>query len=784
MAMSTVIHTPDHRTAASPDPPESPGALTNRRFTVGDFLTVLFKYKWVVLLTFLGTVLGTLTWLWIRSDSYETSGKIVIKFTREVADPRTSLSASTTRVLPPTRPDINTEAELIKSYALVEQVVTTMHLDRPSVEIPPAALLPRAKYELRHLYHWVQDAIDDLQVTAGLKEALTDKEKVIVELIRGLKVESVKDSSVVNVSLTSPIKHGAGSVLNTFIDLYRKRRLAVGRISGKVDFFDQQARIAEQRLHAGEEQLQSLKDQFDISSMPEQTSLILKSLSEAERNARETADEVRGAEAKASLLGEQLKSVSPTLVTSQLESRNLQLDQLSQKKADLELERQRLLAKYDQKSIQIEDVDRQIQRVTQLLADTDHTVQQSQTTSENSNYVGLQKELLTTTQFLASARVRLQGQLKAVRDYETQLRQLRRAEVTFNELSREIMLDDETYRLNQRNAVEAKASEALDSHGVSSIEVVDPAVDPILASGIRKTYLMGGAIALGLLLAICLAFFFEGLDSSVDSADDVEACLGRPMWGSVLLARKSKLGVQLAFLRDRRAVLTVRTNGHFARTGRGGRPRFSRESPNSVSDWPSGEDFAAIAAKLTSAVIEGRTHVFVMQGASAGAGATTVTIGMARALAAEFARRTLVVSPDSGSVMEEFLDHAGTFRELHLGNVPARLYEVTPNLGVLTYATSGRDPVRFSPSEIVSALSMVPDYEFVLVDAPESLAPYLRTQLGRGSEGVIVVAEWGETRGEILSRLNEEARRDGVRILAGVLNKRKYLIPEPIYRLL
>ncbi len=715
------------------------------RFTLRDFLLVLFKYKGVAVGCFVATVLGTLGWLWVRSDSYETSATIVIKFSREAADPETSLSPNTTRVLPATRPDINTEAELIKSYALINDVVSVLHLDAPPPDIPPPGLLPRIKFELKGIYHWAQSALETIQTRAGLTEPLTLKEKVIVRLIRGLKVETVKDSSVVKVTLSSPIKQHAGEVVNTLIEQYRKRRMSVQTISGKTEFFDREATTYKDRLHTAEERLNALKEQFNISSMPEQINLLLTNLSDADRVARETQDQVDAAQAKIVLLRTQLKELSPNLMTSQIDSRNTQLDELAKKKVELELERQRLSAKYDDKSVLLQDLDSEIKRVDQLLAGTQTTVQQSRTTSVNSNYVDLEKELLATTQLLASERARLSGEQKSVEDYQQQLERLRTAEIAFNQLSRDVALNDETYRLHQRNATEATVSDALNSQGISGIEVVDPAVDPILASGIRKSYLFGGAIAIGLLLGVGLAFLFEALDRTADSTEDVENHLGRPLWGSLSLVSKAKSPAQVI-----------------------------------AHDI---DEFSALAARLENSATGPGPHVFLLQSASEKAGVTTATVGLGRAFERS-GQRTLIIDPESDPVLNALkCGSNGVGRDLDLpGGNRAKLWEISPDLSAITFPSSTSHHSQITAEDMDTVIARLPGYLFVLVDAGLFVHRRLVSQFSHASGGILVVAEWQKTRREVLDRLREECRQENVKVVAGILNKRRYLIPDFIYK--
>src|SRR5689334_22466159 len=68
--------------------------------SVRDFLSIVFRRFWLVTIIFVGTVLGTCLWMMIQPDKFEVSAKVMLMFAREAADPRTSLSPTTTRVLP------------------------------------------------------------------------------------------------------------------------------------------------------------------------------------------------------------------------------------------------------------------------------------------------------------------------------------------------------------------------------------------------------------------------------------------------------------------------------------------------------------------------------------------------------------------------------------------------------------------------------------------------------------------------------------------------------------
>src|SRR5690242_189490 len=735
-----------------PHTPKIPGAayvpgMPDRQIaSLRDFLWILFRHKALVIAIFLSTVLGTCLWLWLGYESYEASAKVLIKFARDAADPRTSLSPTTTRVLPETKPDINTEAELIKSYALVSEVVTTLHLDEPQPQIPPPGLLPTVKFELRRTYHWLRDLVDDVEIMLAFKDRLSSKEKAIVELIQGLKVETVKDSSIVNVKLSVPGRNGAGTIVNTLLKLYREHRLAVEKDTGETDFFESQADEYNRKLHEEEQDLETLKQKYDIASLPDQITLELKNVTEVERAARESAATLAANEAKVALLKQQLQEQAPTRVTSQVQSRNSELDFLNEKKAALELEREKLAAKYGDDTLEVRDVDEQINEAKRLIANADSQVKQSETTSPNSTFEDLQRELLSATQLLESTRARYQSQMEGLAKYKADLRSLLRAEIAYNQATREIQVNEETYRLDERNAIEAKAAEALRAGWITSIEVVDPAVDPILPSGIRATYLAGGSVLVGLVLAIAFALISETLDHAVNRPEEVEVHLGCSVWSSVGLYRAGQIAA----------------------------PPIDELK----------QQLLATASKLEADRRNERIVLFRAAGPQSGA--TTVAGGVAYVLSSQLGKKILLVeitsgSPELADIMR--LDSvARPSADIARNGWRDSCVRLNANLNLLSFKLASPELTEKQIAERIRLLPRTfPECDYILIDLGSSVPAHECMGVAQACSGVVLIVEAERTRYEVLERLRQEYEREHVLILGAVLNRRRFVIPQRLY---
>jgi Mrp family chromosome partitioning ATPase len=73
------------------------------------------------------------------------------------------------------------------------------------------------------------------------------------------------------------------------------------------------------------------------------------------------------------------------------------------------------------------------------------------------------------------------------------------------------------------------------------------------------------------------------------------------------------------------------------------------------------------------------------------------------------------------------------------------------------------------------------EFDYLLVDAP-SLTRYAdATALGRLTDGLVLVLEANSTRKEAALRVMENLRAAQIQVLAAVLNKRTFPIPEKLY---
>lgn len=198
------------------------------------------------------------------------------------------------------------------------------------------------------------------------------------------------------------------------------------------------------------------------------------------------------------------------------------------------------------------------------------------------------------------------------------------------------------------------------------------------------------------------------------------------------------------------------------------------------------DDIEMLRLRLTAAAQAGGGGVTTLIGQSPGAGTTTLAVWLARSLA-RASRPTLladgnVAHPDIHHVFQ--IDSEPGAIDLLAGRVKSNdVIQPTsdPNLSVLPAG-------KFEPSTMDSSVEgwqkqwrqLASDW-FVLIDAGSVNSPTALT-MAAASDRVILVVECGETHHEEIESTQKKMSLNGTPLFGIVLNQRRHVVPEAIYR--
>ncbi len=454
-------------------------------FSLMDFLIVIFKHKYKILAFFFTMVITVTFYTFRMTPIYEAKTKLIVKpgrefiYKSEVGNDAISVINNNLEEL------LNSEIEIITSRDLAEKVVTTLGVET----IYPNSI------------HNKHEDINPLY-SASLR------------FMKGLSAESIRDSSIINVSFQHHDSQIAARSLNLLVELFKEKHLQTFGNPKATPFLEEKLETYRKKLKESEGRLETFKQKYKISSFDEQRKLLLDqrieldtSLKMAENRIGEFRQKLISMNMKRQTNPEDIPFYTDTEfkgsdITDDARTRLLGLQQ-----RENELKRQ-----YKDHSRMVTNIRNEIQFVKDFLKEQE----------------ALKAMALLHTQ--ESRSVAIKEQLKEL-DKEIQVLDLR--EDGLRDLERELSINENNYQIYTEKLEEARISDELDRQKIASISVIEKAIIPKRPIKPRKKVNVALGIVVGAITALGLAFLFEQVDNSVRTLDDVRRRLGMEVLGMI-----------------------------------------------------------------------------------------------------------------------------------------------------------------------------------------------------------------------------------------------------------
>ncbi len=579
----------------------------------------------------------------------------------------------------------------------------------------------------------------------GTRMGQWDAEKAklrLIEVFRGrLNVQLVPRTRMLLVGFENPdprlAAQVASALVNNYVDYnFREKYDATRQVSG---FMEQQLDELKAKVEKSQQALVQYERQHEIVNTGEKQNVLEQMLSDVSRDLTTAESERIQRESLYRQVTDNRAQVA-ALAHSDL------LQKLEEKKADLRGQYTEVTTQYGPK------FPRAI-RLEQQLAEY-----QGQITREQNRVI----ERLRHDYNAAVGRENLAAQ--AFARQKEQLGKLNQLLVQHNILQRDFESNQQLYQNLLQRLKDATVSAGLRS---TNIHIVDSALPPTSPIRPRKALNIALGLLGGLVLGIMGAFAQEGLDRSVNSADQIESLLFTPALAVIPLDRSSRPAAHglISKWQNRQVpeghhgevALTVvhRPKSVLAEAYRGLRTGVLLSSTPTapktvlVTSAHMGEGKTVTALNLAQAMAQRKGPVLIMD-------CDLRKGGVARALALKAEKGVSTVLTGTHN-LEEALQPSPLQSDLWIlpcGPVP-------PNPAELL----GSDRM----AELCKDLSR--RYEHIIIDSPPVLLVTDATILSTLADGVVLVAESGKTPRPALVRTRRILDDAGARILGVVLNK-------------
>ncbi len=693
-----------------------------------DRIAVLYRYRRIAIAVFLLTSAALMIQGYSSIQMYRAQGRLLIENERATAVP--GLNQTAEEFYEDPEPYFQTQYKILRGRDLTRRVIQKLKLEqvpefngtakRPET---PLTLLASARARLMAVL-WRRP---EVQPEAPKVDETPDESAMVSAFIGRVGVEPVRGSRLVDITFDSVDPKFSSDAANALMDEYVDQNLQAKLAASEnmlvwlgMELANQQSKVEE-----CERALADYRDRQNAMSLDDKQNIVLSRLT-ALNDAYTKAKMLRVQKETAYQQIKPLMASGAAAVPDALpiNIQSVQLQTLKVRLTELQQQKVQLSQKYGEKHPQIVAVNAQIaDQQRQLDLETAKALQ-----SVKNEYDSAVLEERTYAQNLEAAKADAQD--------------LSKKSVGYNVMEREAKSNRTIYESLLQREKELRVSSNSRSNNVRIVDRAEVPRAPLAPAG-RRTWLT--SIAIGLVLAVGVAFGLDYMNDTIKTPEDVTRRLKLPFLGLVPSVRG-----------DKHPVLA------------------SAHVPHDF-----GEAFRSLRTSLMSRFSSEGTKILVVTSAQPLEGKTTTACNIAMALAYGGAR-VLLVDAD--------MRRPGMHRPLRLTNErglsqvligQARVRDVIqrtvdPNLLAITAGRTPPNPSELLGSErmktLLSNLSHGP-FDWIVIDTPPVLAVTDAVILAPLVSGVTFVIGAEMTRRRLAERALETIMAAPPKSAAVVLNK-------------
>ncbi len=475
--------------------------------TLRDFLTLLFKRKYTILIVFIAVV-GTVTaGSFLMDPTYESKSNLLIKFGREYIY-RSEVGergGQDSRPLIPLNQEevINSEVQILTSRDLIEKVIISLGVE---TIYPDLAKEPPKR--------------------------ITPLEASILRFGKKLSVEGIKKSNVIQISFQHKDPHIAAKAVNLLVDFLKEKHLQVYS-DPRSSFLEQQLSAYGQRLKESQNQLETFKQKYRVFSLEEQRTLLLRQRTDLDTTYKVAQNQTKELQNKLASLKNQMQSVSKDVPLYTETERYKIIDDAKAQLLSLQLKEQGLLQKYNESTDLVINVRKEIKIVQEFIKKQEDDLRGKVRTGQNIVYQEMEKEMIQAQAELSSQTAKSAALNGQILHLDKEIKELDLRENELQDLKREVAANEKNYKTYLEKVEEALISDDLNRLKMTNISVIQAATVPAKPIKPKKALNVALAIILGAVSGLGLAFFSEYTTQGLSTPESAERRLGLPVLASV-----------------------------------------------------------------------------------------------------------------------------------------------------------------------------------------------------------------------------------------------------------
>lgn len=705
-----------------------------------EYLRVLIKRKWVVLLSLIliFTLVAIAT---LRSTRiYEASGSIAInKADPTIVNFKNDGNGAADFYDPS---DLDTEVSILRSDLLALQVIKQMGLDKRP-EFGGRGGMPSSSLEL---------TTDELQPDSPTASAL-------LGAFKGSERISLRPNTrIIDIHYRSADKDLSARVVNALMNTYIEQNFKT-RFESTMqasDWLSKQLVDLQMKVETAQEKLVNYQKEHEILGIDEKQNITTAKLDELNKELTAAESERMERESVYTLVQSADSDTAAAAAVgaesgAQTSSSSSLLEKLREQQADLRIQVAQLSTQFGPAYPKVSQLTSQLKEI-----DTQIQLEMKKVVSR------------VRSDYLASAQ--RENMLRAALDKQKQeANKLNESAIQYSILKRDLETDRTLYEGLLEKLKEAGVTAGLRSNNFRIVDVARVPTEPTEPNVPRN---LSFALALGLSTGIGLAFLLEGIDNTVRTPEQAQAISALPSLGMIPLGSKtsaeSAAGKKLALATSKEAVELV-----------------TQARPQSQM----AESYRALRTSLLLTSLGAPPKTILVTSALPQEGKTTTSINTAIVLAQKGTRvllidadlrrpsihKTLGMGPRTG--LSNVLTGNATLQQATVRST------ILPSLFVLPAGTPPPNPAELLASSHMKDIlaELREQYDHIVVDTPPTLSVTDAVVMSTRADSVVLVIRSGQTTKQALRRARDLLTQVNARVAGVLLNAVDLTSPDYYY---
>jgi len=712
-----------------PPPPgySYPPPREEKEINLRDYWKVIRKRKWTIIAFFLIVVITTAVGTFTMRPIYRGTTSIQInKENPQIVDFKEIFAVNTMDL-----DYYQTQYKVLESRSLAKRVIQNLKL----AEHPEFLPKPETPFQ-----KWKSNILNPIFAlfNASIKSNTSEKDPpesgkgtaLINGFLKRLKIEPIRNSRLVKIHFDSSHPDLSTQVADSLAATYIQQNLETRFFATQQakEWLTAQLEDLKAKVERADEALQAFGSKHDIISLDEKENVTMQRLTDLNDVLTKAESERMAKEA----LYKQTRDRNSDSLPSILENR-LIMD-LKQVYIQLEAQYMKLSETFKPDYPEMVRLKNQMQTIQKRI---DGELTKIITAIKNDYEASLRREALLR---------------QAFEEQKARVIVMKDKAIQYNILKREADTNKELYKGLLQRMKEAGVSAGIMA---SNIQVLDQAELPTKPFRPDKRLNLLLAVVVGLFLGVGLAFFFEYLDNTVKTPEDVEQMIRLPSFGMVpemSSERRKRLEKGASY------PVELITFGH----------------PKSMLS----EAYRNIRTSILLSFSEKPPKKIVITSPNPAEGKTTTVINTAIALSQTGAQVLIIDTDMRKPRVHKIFDEENGVGLSNFLSGHAELESIIKKTEIpnLYYIPSG--PIPPNPSELVSSnrfknmvASLGERFDHLVLDSPPVLGFADSTILSASVDGIILVVLGGKTPRETLQRAKDVLHQVNAKILGVVINR-------------